>query len=343
METVYYDPKNPGSFGGIKSLRRYSKTNNDTARNWLASQDAFTLHKPVRRIFPRRRTFAKGIGDLYQADLCDLGNIARYNNGYRYFLSVIDVFSKRGYAVPIKTKGADNLVTAFEEIFSQFIPNYVQTDRGQEFLNIKVQNLFRHHNIKHYWSRNDDIKAAVVERFNRTIKTKLYRYFTYHHTNRWIDIIADIIEGYNASVHRSIKMAPNDVNLGNSDVVARQLYPIKTKTNWKFSLGDRVRISRLKNVFEKGYIQNWSHELFQIAIRYSSNPATYGLNDLDGEEIEGRFYDSELQSVNKQDKDLFVVERVIKTRRVSGKLQSFVKWLGYPDKFNSWTFDVQTI
>jgi hypothetical protein len=85
MEVVYYDPSNPGSFGGIASLAR--QTRSSEVRKWLSTQDTYTLHKPVRRIFPRRKTFAKGIDDLFQADLADMQNLSRYNDGYRFILT----------------------------------------------------------------------------------------------------------------------------------------------------------------------------------------------------------------------------------------------------------------
>ena len=114
-EVVYYDPSNPGSFGGVASLAR--QTRSSDAKKWLTSQDAYTLHKPVRRIFPRRKTFAKGIDDLFQADLADMQNLYRYNDGYRFLLTCVDVFSKRGFAIPLKDKRGPSVAEAFEVIF----------------------------------------------------------------------------------------------------------------------------------------------------------------------------------------------------------------------------------
>jgi hypothetical protein len=121
------------------------------------------------------------------------------------------------------------------------------------------------------------------------------------------------------------------------------MYPVKTETRWKFQIGDKVRISKYKNIFEKGYLQNWTDEIFVVAVRYSSNPATYGLKDLLGEDLKGRFYAPELQMVSKEENDEYVVEKVLKTRKRKGKLEYFVKWRGYEDKFNSWTTDVHRL
>jgi hypothetical protein len=341
MNQVYYDPSNPGSFGGVAPLVRQTRSNN--AKTWLSSQDAYTLHKPVRRIFPRRKTFSKGIADLFQADLADMQTLSRYNDGYRFILTCIDVFSKRAFAIPLKDKRGPSVAEAFETIFKEKIPVYVQTDRGTEFLNTQVQNVFKKYNVKHYWSLNDDIKAACVERFNRTIKTRLFRYMTARHTKRWIDVLTAFIESYNKSFHRTIGMAPNDVTPDNSQQVADRMYPLKTEPRWKYEVGDKVRISRYKNIFAKGYLQNWTDEIFIIAIRHPTNPVTYGLKDLLGEEIKGKFYEQEIQKVTQDANDVYLVEKVLKTRRRNGKVEHLVKWQGYADKFNSWTSDVHRL
>lgn len=339
MESIYYEASQPGSYGGIKPLIRYSGKSFKSARDWLTSQDTYTLHKPIKRVFPRRKIFAKGINDLFQVDLADMQNLAKFNDGYRYILTCIDVFSKVAYAKALKDKRGASVAAAFEEIFSHSLPNYLQSDEGTEFLAHEPQSVFRKFGIKHYWSFNREIKAACVERFNRTLKSRIFRYLTHHNSKRWIDVLPDIVKSYNNTFHRTLKMSPNEVNSQNEDLIARRMYPPKTEPKWKFNIGDTVRIAKYKNVFEKGYTQGWSEEIFKITIRYSSNPPTYGLSDLDGESIKGRFYEPEIQYVKKQD-DVYIVEKVLKTRKRNGQLEFYVKWRGYPDKFNSWTTDV---
>ena len=168
MEAVYYESSEPGSYGGVRPLARYGGMPIKAVKGWLESQDTYTLHKPVTKKFPRRKTFSKGIDDLFQADLADMRNLAAYNDGYAYILTCIDVFSRYAFAVPVRDKRGSTVTAAFEKIFAERIPNMLQSDRGVEFLNVQVQTLFRKHNIHHYFSLNDDIKAALVERFNRT-------------------------------------------------------------------------------------------------------------------------------------------------------------------------------
>jgi transposase InsO family protein len=341
MNDVYYDEKNAASYRGVYPLAREFGTK--TASDWLKTQDSYTLHKPVRKKFPRRKTFAKGVNDLFQADLVDMQTMSRSNDSHRYILTCIDVFSKKAYALPLMDKRGPTLATAFEKIFSEMVPNLLQTDRGTEFLNSSVQAVFKKYNIHHYWSFNDDIKAAVVERFNRTLKTRMYRYFTARHTNRWIDVLPSLIESYNNAFHRTIGMTPNEVTSENAQQIGERMYPLKEMPHWKFQLGDTVRITVYKNIFVKGYIKNWSEEVYTIVERLVSTPPTYRLKDLSGEEIKGRFYEQEIQKVIKTPDDEYIVEKVLKTRRRNGLLEHFVKWRGYADKFNSWTTSLRQL
>jgi len=337
MESLYHDPRAPGSFGGVDRLQRYARKRRNEVVDYLATQDAYTLHKPTRRRFARRRTYSKGIGDLYQIDLADLSNLSTYNDGYRYLLNCIDVFTKRAWSVPLKTKTGREVSNAFESILDDRPCNMVQSDKGTEFVNSTFQSMLRRRGIKFYTSENEDIKAAVAERFNRTLKEKMYRYFTAKHTRRYIDVLQQLIHAYNNTRHSSIRMAPVDVTPDNEDVVRARLYPVQTKLlDWKFKVGDKVRISMQRRPFQKGYIGNWSEEIFVVDSRMPTKPVTYKLKDLGGDSIKGTFYNDELQMVSKPDDALFDIERIVKTRKRAGKVEYLVKWRGYPEKFNSW-------
>ena len=243
------------------------------------------------------------------------------------------------FAVALKDKRGSSVAKALETIFNEATPNMMQTDRGTELLNSEVQLVFRKYNVHHYSSNNYDIKAAVVERFNRSLKNRMFRYMTYHNTRTWVDILPDLVKAYNGSFHRSIGMAPNDVTKSNEGEIAKRMFPEKPKLVWKYEIGDKVRMSKFKNIFAKGYLPNWTVEIFTIFDRYPTYPVTYGLKDLAGEPILGKFYDAEIQLVIKTD-DVFIVEKVLRTRKRNGKIESLIKWQGYPDKFNSWSTDV---
>jgi len=150
----------------------------ELVKKFLAGQDAYTLHKPRRIRFPRRNTYSKGIGDLFQIDLVDLTTLSSFNDGMRYLLTCIDVFSKRAWVVPVARKSARDVVEAFEKILADQKCTMVQSDKGTEFLNSSFQSMLKRHGVKFYTSENEDLKAAVVERFNQTLKEKMFRYFT---------------------------------------------------------------------------------------------------------------------------------------------------------------------
>jgi len=232
-------------------------------RKFLAGRDAYTMHKPRRIRFPPRRTFTKGIADLYQIDLADVSNLSPFNDGMRYFLTCIDVFSKRAWAMPIKTKSAHSVADAFEKIVSEGTCNMVQSNKGTEFLNSTFQSMLRRHGIHFYTSENEDLKASVVERFNRTPKTKMYRYFTHANTRRYVDVLDDLVHSYNNTYHRSIGMAPAQVGPHNENDVRARLYPLKPKCyKWKYRIGDKVRMAMQRQPFRKGYLGDWSEEIF---------------------------------------------------------------------------------
>ena len=342
MEETYFDISKPGSVGGVNNLAKYSKANVKDVKQWLKSQDTYTLHKPVRNNFRRRRVFTKGINDLWQADLVDLSSLARYNDNYRFILMCIDVFSKKAHAVPLKSKNANVVRDAFEAIIEEHgsKPEHLQTDKGTEFKNVIVQNYLTQQNIKFYTTENETIKAGVCERLNRTIKEKMFRYFTHKSTLRYVDILQDLMNSYNNTFHRSIKMAPNDVNTFNEHVVFRTLYKPKTlPRKFIFKVGDKVRISEARQPFQKGYLPHWTEEIFTIYKQHRTDPQTYEIKDYNGEVLKGKFYVEELQKVDKKD-DIFKVEKVMRTRKRLGKTEYLVKWRGYPEKFNSW---VETI
>ena len=331
LALTYYDVKGIGSFGGIQPLAKTSKVKTKQAKAWLASQDVHTLHKPVRYKFPRRKTIVDGPNQQWQADLIDVSRLSRHNHGTKFLLTCIDIFSKKAWVEPLKDKTATSLVNAFESI-QRSLPKKLQTDKGTEFLNRKLQQWLKAHKVHHFTTENEDIKASILERFNRTLKSKLWHYFTRHDTLTYMDVLDSMVDVYNHTPHRSIGMAPNDVTSKNKARIWFRLYanPISYKEP-ALRVGDSVRISKARRVFKKGYLAQWTEEIFTIVERKSTQPPTFVLADYSGEVLKGTFYPQKLQKVIKTD-DVYRVEKILKR----SKNQALVKWLGYPDKFNSW-------
>ena len=160
-------------------------------------------------------------------------------------------------------------------------------DKGKEFYNKDVKEL-----IELYSTENEE-KSSVVERWIRTMKERMWKYFTDDNTNHYVDILPDLVEDYNNTRHSSIKMTPVEASKKKNELtVWRNLYPNHLEIRDikpKFSVGDKVRISKKKKTFEKGYTTRWTEEIFTIVEVKHTSPVTYKITDLNREEIKGSF------------------------------------------------------
>lgn len=345
LHEIYYDPASAGGFGGIERLlsetkRRGLQVSRKRVADFLADQETYARHKPARRSFVRNHTYVRGIDDQWQADLAEVQHLAKDNGGIRYLLTCIDVFSKHAWVVTIKSKSSQDVVEAFHKLFqvSKRLPTRLQTDKGKEFLCKPVQQLLKQKGVHHFTS-NSDKKAAVVERFNRTLKTRMFRYLTSKNAKRYVDVLQQLVDSYNKSFHRSIGMAPADVRKEHERHIWYRLYGAADKLRLKSSkntpqAGEVVRISRWKGTFEKGYAPNWSDELFNVNRVVKHPVPMFELRDAKDEPIEGRFYSKELQLVRRGE---YAVEKVLAERkRPDGVREILVKWEGWPATYNSW-------
>ena len=153
---------------------------------------------------------------------------------------------------------------------------------------------------KQFIARNTEVKASVVERWNRTIKEQIYKYIFCNKTNRFINILNNIIDNYNSTIHSRTKFKQIDVNKENEDIVYKNLYNInETLKKQSYLVGDKVRIQKIKKTFEKEYKPNWSQEIFTITKVLNTSPtSSYIISDITGEQLLGSFYPQELQIVN---------------------------------------------
>ena len=285
------------------------------------------MHKPIKRKFKKRRVNVNGIDKIWAADLADLSAFKDYNNGYTFLLLVIDTFSKYGWIIPLKNKKGETVADALKDIFEKRKPEKLWTDKGTEFKNKDVKKL-----IEIYSTENEE-KSSIVERWIRTMKEKMWKYFTDNNTYNYINVLPDLVKDYNKTVHSSTKFTPKEASKKKNELtVWRNLYPDRYKKyniTPKFSVGDEVRITKKKKVFEKGYTTRWTEEIFTIKEIRDTKPITYILKDLNDKEIKGTFYEPELQKTEQQ---IYRIEKVIEKE----KGRSFVKWKGYSDEFNSW-------
>ena len=297
-------------------------------------QLAKEIHKPVKRKFKRRKVNVFDIDDIWSADIADLSTWSRSNKGYRYILSVIDVFSKYVWVIPLKTKAASEVVRAFKSITNRYKPKMLWTDQGGEFYNSRMSKWMKDNNIMIY-STYGDSKASVIERFHRTLKNKIWQRFTKNNNRKWINILDDLINEYNNTTHTTTGYSPIEARDRSKTIeIYGRAYmnDYRSIPKAKFKVGDRVRISRLKNIFEKEAF-NWSYEVFEVVEVLNTDPRTYKIKDELGEVLEGSFYEQELQ---KTKIDFFLIEKILKTKGKGKNKQYYVKYVGHNDKFNMW-------
>jgi hypothetical protein len=239
LARLYYDPSNPSAFSALAKLQadaRKAKGKQPSPRakqNWLHQQDAYTLHKPVRKRFSRNPYSVNNVMDVWESDLLDVQNLSRYNN-YKFLLTVTDVFSKFLNVISLKNKTGPTVTSAFQSIFQDTnydkpykqSPIVLRTDKGKEFLNETFQDMLKSEDIEFQICKHPDVKCAVIERAQRTIREKLYKYFTYKNSYRFIDALPKFITGYNATLHSTTGMAP-------SEVTDRDILLIWKRMRWK--------------------------------------------------------------------------------------------------------------
>ena len=176
--------------------------------DWL-SLLATELYKPVKRNLPKRRVLSNGIDEIWAADLVEMGKFSKWNKGIRYLLMVIDVFSKFGWIEPLKDKRGESVAHAFEKIFtsSRRHPRLLWADKGSEFYNSSVKRLLSKHKIELYSTENEE-KSSVLERWNQSIKRKLWKMFSVNNNTIYHDKLGKVVDEYNNSFHSSVKMTP---------------------------------------------------------------------------------------------------------------------------------------
>ena len=364
LRSYYYDPKKPGSFGGLQRLYttvlQDGKLNLTKAQvnNWLKQQDAHTLHRGVRHRFPRVRVVTGDRDQMWDLDLIDMSKskYASVNDDVKYILVAVDVLSRYAWAEPLKTKSASEVASALNKIFSQGrIPATVRSDAGKELIGAPVQKLLKDKGIYHYVTQDVE-KASLAESWIRYFKQRLFKYMTATQNPRYIDILPDLVSSYNHTRHTSTGLPPASVNESNQEEVWDRLYLTpaiyaaafdqaehkstkrkKRAKRYRFAIGNMVRVSYLRDKFDRGFDHNWSGEVFKVVDReYRQSIPVYHLEDLKGERLTSIFYSPELQRVTYNPEGEYNIEKVLATRVKNGVKQSYVKYQNWPDKFNEW-------
>lgn len=358
LSSIYYDPANTASYSGVervwRAIRREARVTKKQLQEWLREQDAYTEYFPVRRKFKRPRTISPRINYVWGSDVGFMLPYADQNDDYAYLVVFIDLFSRFAYVEPLKTVRGAEMLETMKEVFAKDSPRSLYTDSGSEYKNVQVQRYLKSQNIKHYTSRSEK-KVAHAERLIKQLKRKLLQYMNEKNTGRWIDVLDDVVHAYNNSYHRVIKMTPTQAKSTDQFTLWNNQYfrppkeesepkrPKQAKTGYSLELGDRVKLSVLQRPFEREYDQKYTTEVFTVTDRrMQGGIPSYSVKDEQNESIEGWFYKPELLKVAVPAADkTYKIEKVLKRRtKRDGTKELFVKFKGYPSKYNSWVSDI---
>jgi Fe2+ or Zn2+ uptake regulation protein len=319
LKNIYYDPKK--GFTGAKALYEKVKERNQSislkkVKLWLKNNDLQQTFKESKRA----KKYPKIVGKIgyYQADLTFLDKYKRKNNGYSILLTCIDINSKEGYVVGLKNKFQNTIVEAFEEIKKEIenerndTMKVLHTDNGKEFKNQSIRRWCRENDIEQKFSQEyDKRETSVVERFNKTLKMRIEKYLTFNNTNKWIDVIDDIVENYNNTIHNATGMKPFDVELADEieflrmKLIHNQEFK---KSRKKIAVGDKIRLKReKKNDFDTRIGINWSKKVYEVR--------EVGLNSVKVVGREKKYKIDEIQKVGRDNVDIDTGTRRREVRR----------------------------
>lgn len=359
LSRIYYDVDHPASFSSKEKLFRASRqelpsiTRRDVDE-FLKDSFVYTLHKPVRRKYKRNRVVVSHVDEQFMADLVDMqdndfkksNRDARDKKPYLHILTCIDILSKYAFAIPLKDKRAVTVRKALESIFEQRQPSKLMTDQGTEFNNSEVKKLCREQNIQYFTSLNYTIKCSVIERFNRTLRSKMFKFFTHSGTHNYTDVLQRIVDSYNHTVHRITGMRPVDVNHENEAEVFKCVYGYDSYRDYLMSRklpatmkeGDNVRVKFQQEKIgsnSKSYYPLWADEVYKIAkVKRHPHMPYYQIKDAADRILPRRFQKESLQAISEN--PVFRIEKVLRTRNRRDGREFFVKWIGYPDRYNQW-------
>ena len=261
-------------------------------------QLAKEVFSPQITRFRRERIIPLYKDETWSADLIDKSSVSKYNNNYKFILTVIDIFTKNACAISLKNKSGLSITNGFKTILSEGPqggsesrkPEKLWVDRGSEFYNKTFKSLLKENETKLYFTYSD-LKAVFIERFNRTLLHIINKPMFINGDGNWVNILNDAVVTYNNNIHSTITMTPVDAS-NNPDKVI--YYVNSTKATPKVKVGDYVRNADKRNIFSKGYTSNWNRELFKVNEVLKTHPQTYKIEGINGEIIEGKYYEQEL-------------------------------------------------
>lgn len=356
LEELYSDPAHPASYQGpetvyraIQREGRFPQITYANIRQWVQNKEGFSKNRKVSRQFERNRVIVNGIDDQWDTDLASFHSFEEDNDGFKYLLCVIDIFSRYAWVKPMKNKTAPTIVKAFEQILDESgrKPHRLRSDSAQDFKSRLFQQMCVDRGIRSFFTANEK-QANFIERFIQTMKSRIFKYMVQNNQPKYIDILPEILESYNYRYHNGIQIEPAYVSKENEKRLWWQMYlpegfyephkiPKYKRTRFRFEIGDHVRISYTVSGFNRQYDQKWTTEVFIVEQRFARyGIPVYILKDTLGNVHTGTFYESEMQKIKFNPDQAFKIEKILQTRGRGARKKVLVRWLDWPAKYDSW-------
>lgn len=341
LTKIYSNPREVSGFSNVNKLLTAAREKNKSitrnqVQDFLRSQDSYTLFRNRRVRYPTTKTRAALPDHHWQIDLSSLTHLSDDNDGTKYLFFCIDVYSRYLWIRPLRSKSSKDTANAILSIFDQGrVPGLISSDSGTEFKD-KFKEVLKAYSIG-YFTLHGASKASIVERVQRTLKSKIFRYLYHNNTKRYLDVLPHFVHAYNSTSHRVIGTTPIHKSLCNIPGIAILPNEKKNKIKFRYSIGDYVRVSRVSSQFSKAFEGTFNSEIFVVHRKHHrSGIKVYQLKDLNNEIIEGIFYEEELQKINYNADADFKIEKILHKKKIHGKYYYKVKWSGYPSSFNSY-------
>lgn len=354
LKGKYFDVAGPGSYSGLEKIwftvrddpLKPASLNKRKVKQWLERQEVYQVHTKPKEKYTTEAIIVSEPDSQWDCDILVLPDKPKKNRNFKFLLGVIDLFSRHAWVRLLKTKTALDTANAFRSVLREGRKcKLLRHDEGGEFRGVHFRQMLKEEGIPNIIAYGA-VKSNYIERFFRTFQKKYYRYAYHNTTEKFVDIVQDIVKSYNNSVHSSTKIKPAEVGVHNTLELYDRVYtPIlqrraQERAEPVFSIGQLVRISLFKDKFKRGYTQDWSEEVFEVWSVVKSHPVRYKIRDLLGEKISGSFYSENLKLANARHASEvnWKIERIISSRKKKGRQgrESLVKWFGWNSKFASY-------
>jgi hypothetical protein len=308
MERAYYDPADPVAYGGVNALAA-KFGNRKKAERFVQTSKTYRKFKvPRLRNINKARLEVESIGQFFQSDLFDMSKFARANKGHHFIILVVDCMSRFLSALPLKRKSAQYVAEAFTEIFETLnrenrlaIHVRLGTDRGTEYRNKDVEQVFKQFNVIRFDLINPPNKAFLAENSGRHLLSRIYQYMHANDTKTWIDKLPDFVKAKNNRLNVKFGFRPSEVNFTNQKRIRESIVEnskLNKKESKPLEVGQRVHMMPPVMNFHKSFSGYFSEKVYKISVRHKYQPGVYRyllVDEEDGAEVIGSWYREELQ------------------------------------------------